>query len=298
MAAAGYQDGDNDMDDLSADDDEQFLNDDFVESDDPDLYKVDDDTFLDDEDFPQDTDINILDEDFLHEGNDRVMADPPAVVSPIAPTSPTRQRSPSGIARYGGLPSGPASHAKTPSDSSNTGLKKSMQYERTRRDYDDAHQGLSLSPVSLQDNDAPISPSSHSARYNHLSHMSRSYSSGADSRKSSPQQKSNSQHVDSVDSIIFDADTIDDFVSLHRAEVREVNDCTKRETKLLANFSLGLSSRRNLQEGETANIKDDIKTSSEFIDYLGNLDEVLDMKMAAIEALRDRIRVALGEDTY
>ncbi|KAG2177765.1 hypothetical protein INT43_003012 [Umbelopsis isabellina] len=297
MAAAGYQDGDNDMDDLSADDDEQFLNDDFVESDDPDLYKVDDDTFLDDEDFPQDTDINILDEEFLHEGNDRVMADPPAAVSPVAP-SPTRQRSPSGIARYGGLPSGPASHAKTLSDGSKTGLKKTMQYERPRRDYDDAHKGLSLSPVSLQDNDAPTSPSSHSARYNHLSHMGRSYSSGGDSRKSSPQPKSNSQHVDSVESIIFDADTIDDFVSLHRAEVREVNDCTKRETKLLANFSLGLSSRRNLQEGETANIKDDIKTSSEFIDYLGNLDEVLDMKMAAIEALRDRIRVALGEDTY
>ncbi|KAH8549786.1 P-loop containing nucleoside triphosphate hydrolase protein [Umbelopsis sp. PMI_123] len=179
------------MDEISGDDDEeQFLDDDFVESDDPDLYKEEDDTFLDDEDFP-DANVNILDEEFMLDGNDRLLADPPAA-----------------------LP---------------------------------------------------------------------------------PQNTYSAQHIDSV---MFDADTIDDFIKLHRAEVREVSDYTKKETKLLANFSLGLSSRRNLQEGETPSVKDDIKTSSEFIDYLGNLDEVLDMKMAAIEALRDRIRLALGEDAF
>ena len=41
---------------------------------------------------------------------------------------------------------------------------------------------------------------------------------------------------------------------------------------------------------------DDIKMSGEFIDYLDRLDEVLEMKIGAIDALRDRIRNVLGEE--
>jgi hypothetical protein len=288
-----YNDNDNCMDDNSGDEDEeQFLDDDFVESDDPDLYKEEDDTFLDDEDFPVDN-VNILDEEFLHDGNDRLLADPPAALPPQNTYAPQRQKSPSGLARYGGLSSAPQS--SNPSRSSQdmahrSSTSSNLQYDRSRSSFEDQHKGLSLSPVSLQDADGSDTmaggPSAKSSRVNH---MSRTHSSGGDSYQSKQQD---------IDSIMFDADTIDDFIKLHRAEVREVTDYTKKETKLLANFSLGLSSRRNLQEGETPSIKDDIKTSSEFIDYLGNLDEVLDIKMAAIEALRDRIRITLGEDAY
>jgi hypothetical protein len=290
---SGYNDADNGMDDNSGDEDEeQFLNDDFVESDDPDLYKEEDDTFLDDEDFP-DENVNILDEEFLHDGNDRLLADPPAALPPQNTYAPQRQKSPSALARYGGLSSAPQSSnpSRTSQDMSHRSTTSSnLQYDRSRSTFEDQHKGLSLSPVSLQDADGSDTmaggPSAKSSRVNH---MSRTRSSGGDSYQS--------KQLD-IDSIMFDADTIDEFIKLHRAEVREVTDYTKKETKLLANFSLGLSSRRNLQEGETSSIKDDIKTSSEFIDYLGNLDEVLDIKMAAIEALRDRIRMTLGEDAY
>lgn len=288
-----YNDADNCMDDNSGDEDEeQFLDDDFVESDDPDLYKEEDDTFLDDEDFPVEN-VNILDEEFLHDGNDRLLADPPAALPPQNTYAPQRQKSPSGLARYGGLSSAPQS--SNPSRSSQdmahrSSTSSNLQYDRSRSSFEDQHKGLSLSPVSLQDADASDTmaggPSANSPRVNH---MNRTHSSGGDSYQSKQPD---------IDSIMFDADTIDEFIKLHRAEVREVTDYTKKETKLLANFSLGLSSRRNLQEGETPSIKDDIKTSSEFIDYLGNLDEVLDIKMAAIEALRDRIRMTLGEDAY
>ncbi|KAI8054927.1 P-loop containing nucleoside triphosphate hydrolase protein [Gilbertella persicaria] len=96
--------------------------------------------------------------------------------------------------------------------------------------------------------------------------------------------------------LFFDPNTIESFIKFHRAQIREVTEYSKKETKLLANFSLGLSSRRNDDEQQPPSIREELKTSSEFIGYLDNLDEVLEMKTAAIEALRDRIRHVLGEE--
>jgi hypothetical protein len=97
------------------------------------------------------------------------------------------------------------------------------------------------------------------------------------------------------DCLFFDPNTIDSFIKFHRAQIREVTEFSKKETKLLANFSLGLSSRRD-DERQSSSLREELKTSSEFIGYLDNLDEVLEMKTAAIEALRDRIRHVLGEE--
>ncbi|KAI9256213.1 P-loop containing nucleoside triphosphate hydrolase protein [Sporodiniella umbellata] len=96
--------------------------------------------------------------------------------------------------------------------------------------------------------------------------------------------------------LLFDPAVIQAFTRFHRAQIREVTEYSKAETKLLANFSLALSSRR--EQLPQASLKDDIKTSSEFIEYLDNLDEVLESKTAAIEALRDRIRLVLGEEEF
>ncbi|CAO3701873.1 unnamed protein product [Rhizopus microsporus] len=94
------------------------------------------------------------------------------------------------------------------------------------------------------------------------------------------------------DCLFFDPTTIESFIKFHRAQIREVTEYSKQETKLLANFSLSLSSRRE----EKSSLRDELKTSSDFIEYLDNLDEVLEMKTAAIEALRDRIRQVLCEE--
>ncbi|KAI8974079.1 P-loop containing nucleoside triphosphate hydrolase protein [Pilobolus umbonatus] len=91
--------------------------------------------------------------------------------------------------------------------------------------------------------------------------------------------------------LFFDPDTIDSFIKFHRAQIREVTEFSKKETKLLANFSLALPSRK-----EESSIREELKTSSEFIEYLDKLDEVLEMKTAAIGALRDKIRHVLGEE--
>jgi hypothetical protein len=84
---------------------------------------------------------------------------------------------------------------------------------------------------------------------------------------------------------LFDASTMDDFISYHRAEIRATNESSKKETKLLAQVCLGVYQQE----------ENNLKVSSEFIDYLGNLDEELEIKTSAIEALRDRIRLILQE---
>ncbi|KAJ2962639.1 hypothetical protein NQZ79_g2228 [Umbelopsis isabellina] len=81
----------------------------------------------------------------------------------------------------------------------------------------------------------------------------------------------------------FSYENMQEFVGLHRAEMREVNDCSKRENKLLANLTLYLNSQRERGAGTAM--------SQSFEMYLNELDEMLAHKMASIEALRDHIEL-------
>lgn len=71
-------------------------------------------------------------------------------------------------------------------------------------------------------------------------------------------------------------DDMDDFVKLHRAEIRAVADYMKQENKLVASVMRDLSSVTSSGNGN-------------FRSYLESLDQVLEEKMAAIDALKDRI---------
>jgi hypothetical protein len=88
----------------------------------------------------------------------------------------------------------------------------------------------------------------------------------------------------------FSFDKMDEFVKFHRAEIREITDCTKKETKLVANISLDLSSNFDDQQQQN-----DHKSQSQFVKYLRDLDEILDRKLAAVEALRDRINDTVSQ---
>ncbi|KAI9287447.1 P-loop containing nucleoside triphosphate hydrolase protein [Umbelopsis sp. AD052] len=85
-----------------------------------------------------------------------------------------------------------------------------------------------------------------------------------------------------------------DFVKLHRAQIREITECSKKETKLLATFSLGLSSTQHYADDEA--VANNEKILEEFEQYLGDLDELLQRKVACAEALRDKMRQLLGDD--
>ncbi|CAO3632025.1 unnamed protein product [Cunninghamella echinulata] len=139
------------------------------------------------------------------------------------------------------------------------------------------------------------------------------------------QQQQQQQNINNSNNTSFDSDTpifdttaIDEFVKFHRAEIRETGECSKKETKLLTHFSLNMSSRKDMDDYYDDHHDNSFhhqkkqdpeflrqqqqegmeKTMVDFNHYLNNLDEVLEMKMAAIEALRDRIRIMLGEDEF
>ncbi|KAI8060111.1 P-loop containing nucleoside triphosphate hydrolase protein [Gongronella butleri] len=113
------------------------------------------------------------------------------------------------------------------------------------------------------------------------------------SRRYEPAQPSNA-FLGMDDTPVFDPEAMEEFIRFHRAEIRETSEWSKKETKLLTHFSLNMSSR---QEDSKDAIHEMDRTMADFHSYLNNLDEILDMKMAAVDALRDRIRSMLGEDT-
>ncbi|KAL7312368.1 hypothetical protein PS15m_008133 [Mucor circinelloides] len=106
------------------------------------------------------------------------------------------------------------------------------------------------------------------------------------------QQIPNSDSLSSLTGVpSFSYVKMDEFVKFHRAEIREITDCTKKETKLVANISLDLSSNQSFEEGTSSSEK----STAQFTKYLQDLDEILERKLAAVEALRDRISETVGQ---
>jgi hypothetical protein len=156
---------------------------------------------------------------------------------------------------------------------------------------------LAASPASTTARMAPVSEVKYNRHPLDMPTMASSpdYNYEQPKAEEPPASTTNDFTTQLEDCLFFDPSTIDSFIKFHRAQIREVTEFSKKETKLLANFSLGLSSRRE-DERQSSSLREELKTSSEFIGYLDNLDEVLEMKTAAIEALRDRIRHVLGEE--
>jgi len=112
------------------------------------------------------------------------------------------------------------------------------------------------------------------------------YSSRSNSGSSLSSARSNHYRAatpPAPESHLFSYEEMQEFIGLHRAEMREVNDCSKRETKLLANLTLNISSQR--ERGVATS------STNSFEQYLGELDEMLAHKLASIEALRDHIEL-------
>ncbi|KAI9258266.1 P-loop containing nucleoside triphosphate hydrolase protein [Sporodiniella umbellata] len=139
-------------------------------------------------------------------------------------------------------------------------------------------------PLSLQSSQAlPRSFSMYSKPSNDTgSDSSSTYSSHA---------RSMTQTMPCVDPGVpqFRHEHIDEFIRFHRAEIRAMADCTKRENRMVANLTLYLSSQEEEKEVQTR------RTTSEFLKYLQDLDELLEHKLAAVEALRDRISDTVGQ---
>ncbi|CAO0801723.1 unnamed protein product [Mucor circinelloides] len=243
--------------------------DEYPESDDPDLYNdvEDDDLLLHDEDFPSDGDGNILDEDFIHESrydphhhHHQQQHQQQHIRSPPPPPAAASAAvsQPARVAepRYNRHPLDMPAMSSSPD----------YLYEQSQQQYQ-----FQLQQQQQQQQQHAFKPDDI--------------------------PNANDFTAQLEDCLFFDPNTIESFIKFHRAQIREVTEFSKKETKLLANFSLGLSSRRDDErQSSSSSLREELKTSSEFIGYLDNLDELLEMKTAAIEALRDRIRHVLGEE--
>jgi hypothetical protein len=75
---------------------------------------------------------------------------------------------------------------------------------------------------------------------------------------------------------------MEDFLKRHRHELREVSEAGKRETKLLANFTLGMNSNNDMGAAHDLTVE-------AFEKYLDELDTLLETKEQNISELRRRI---------
>ncbi|CEP11363.1 hypothetical protein [Parasitella parasitica] len=244
--------------------------DEYPESDDPDLYNdvEDDDLLLHDEDFPSDGDGNILDEDFIHENHHQQehMRSPPPATAAVTTSriADSRYHRPA-------LDMPPM--ASSPDYLFEQSQQQQYQFQLQQMQQQQQQQQQQIQQQQQQHTNAqpPLKPDDVPTANDFTAQLE--------------------------DCLFFDPNTIESFIKFHRAQIREVTEFSKKETKLLANFSLGLSSRReDERQSSSSSLREELKTSSEFIGYLDNLDELLEMKTAAIEALRDRIRLVLGEE--
>lgn len=155
--------------------------------------------------------------------------------------------------------------------------QKSFSTKRPDRSSPEAYQATSTT------NKKPLIRSSSSTLIPRPGYSSRSNSGSSSISSPRTSHRAPSPCQLQEESVLFSYDEMQEFIGLHRAEMREVNDCSKRETKLLANLTLNLSSQR--ERGVAA------ASTHSFEEYLGELDEMLSHKLASIEALRDHIEL-------
>ncbi|KAF9952325.1 Kinesin-like protein kif24 [Mortierella alpina] len=81
---------------------------------------------------------------------------------------------------------------------------------------------------------------------------------------------------------------MEEFLREHRSQLRDFGELTKRETKLLANVTLGMSSAIHAQSTGYSNSRES------FQKYLSELDEIVDEKLIAIVDMSQKLKALRG----
>ncbi|KAF9537865.1 Kinesin-like protein kif24 [Mortierella hygrophila] len=82
---------------------------------------------------------------------------------------------------------------------------------------------------------------------------------------------------------------MDAFIQEHQAQMRDCAELTKRETKLLAQVTLGMSSTVHAQSTGFSNNRES------FLKYLSDLDEIVDEKLITIVAMSQKLKALRGQ---
>ncbi|KAI1287860.1 hypothetical protein EDD11_010164, partial [Mortierella claussenii] len=114
--------------------------------------------------------------------------------------------------------------------------------------------------------------------------QSQSQSSAMSMSTSSSSSSSTSASSSSPSTWSFSVSEMQEFVKEHRMELQDCGELTKRETKLLKNVMLGMSSAAM---AETTGYRGDKES---FERYLGELDEIVDEKLICIVAMSQKLK--------
>ncbi|KAF9912596.1 Kinesin-like protein kif24 [Linnemannia zychae] len=82
---------------------------------------------------------------------------------------------------------------------------------------------------------------------------------------------------------------MNEFIQEHQAQMRDCQELTKRETKLLAQVTLGMSSVVHAQSTGFSNNRES------FMKYLSDLDEIVDEKLITIVAMSQKLKSLRGQ---
>lgn len=82
---------------------------------------------------------------------------------------------------------------------------------------------------------------------------------------------------------------MDAFIQEHQVQMRDCAELTKRETKLLAQVTLGMSSTVHAQSTGFSNNRES------FLKYLSDLDEIVDEKLITIVAMSQKLKALRGQ---
>ncbi|KAF9216452.1 Kinesin-like protein kif24 [Podila verticillata] len=128
--------------------------------------------------------------------------------------------------------------------------------------------GHSSSASSSSNNGAPVSATEPNAGFfNH------------NAAPSSPKSGGNTNNNND-----WSPSDMTDLVREHRAQLRDGGELTKRETKLLANVTLGMSSEVH---GQSTGY---FRNRESFLKYLNELDEIIDKKLISIVSMSEKIK--------
>ncbi|SAL96704.1 hypothetical protein [Absidia glauca] len=210
-----------------------------------DVSMQDDSDILDEDTYNLDEE-NIFDVDFPHE-QDELIRSNNVFSTPATPQKPLPRLT-----------------------SSTFGNQQKRQEPTFRNGSSNRTKGMTRSSSGLPSNEGASSPSIHRSPSLTMDAMTNYNTSSSPILRQQQQQRQMARFSSTTTTMTYD--DMDDFVKLHRAEIRAVADYTKQENKLVA------SVMRDLSSGD-GNLRS----------YLESLDQVLEEKMAAIDALKDRI---------
>ncbi|KAI8826217.1 P-loop containing nucleoside triphosphate hydrolase protein [Fimicolochytrium jonesii] len=83
-----------------------------------------------------------------------------------------------------------------------------------------------------------------------------------------------------------DAESVDDFIRLHRQHIREITEINRLESKLLVNLTMRM--------GNNTSASDMSQQQSEFESYVRELDGLMERKRGTVEEVRTKVKLMLA----